>query len=70
MAIGDQVRIVQAFAAAGLSPKLAREVGRAYKRSGENNEAQIPFTIKGQQVSMTKNQWVLTSRDSIFQEFE
>ena len=70
MAIGDQVKIVHAVAAAGLNPDIALEVGRAYKRGGRNDAAPIPYTIHGQEVRLTKNQWVLTSRDSLFQEFQ
>lgn len=70
MAIGDQVKIVHAFAVGGLNADIALEIGKAYKRSNNDNAALFPYTIKGEEISMTKNQWVLTSRDSIFQEFQ
>lgn len=70
MAIGQQVKIVTAEAVAGLNKKIALSVGRAYKRSNHNDQLAIPYTINGQVVSMTKNQWALTARDSLFQEFE
>jgi hypothetical protein len=45
-------------------------IGRAYKRNGLDDSAPIPYTINGTELSMTKNEWVLTSRDSLFQEFD
>jgi hypothetical protein len=62
---GESIKIVFAEAASGLSREQAVRVGRAYKQSGSNDNALI--TIDG--VSMTKNQWALTSRDSLFDTF-
>lgn len=66
---GENIRIVVAEAAAGLSREANIEVGRAYNDSGANDALAIPRTIDGQQVSLTKNEWVFTGRDSLFQTF-
>ncbi len=52
---GDSIRIVMAEAAAGLGTKLCIDVGRDYKR--------------GLIDAKTKNEWVLTGKDSLFQTF-
>ncbi len=52
---GESVRIVIAEAAAGLSREKCIEIGKQYKRG----------TIDAR----TKNEWVLTGRDSLFQTF-
>ena len=52
---GESVRIVIAEAAAGLSREKCIEIGRQYK--------------KGTIDARTKNTWVLTGRDSLFQTF-
>jgi hypothetical protein len=62
---GESIRIVFAEAASGLSREQAVKIGRAYKDSGSDDNAFI--TVDG--VSMTKNQWALTSRDSLFHTF-
>lgn len=66
---GESVRIVIAEAASGLSREAANFIGNAYKNAGGDNNLQIPYTINGQTVSLTKNQWVMTGRDSLFQTF-
>lgn len=66
---GESIKIVIAEAAAGLSREANIEIGKAYKESGANNNLAISRTIDGQQVSMTKNEWVFTGRDSLFQTF-
>jgi hypothetical protein len=50
---GNSVQIVMIEAAAGLSNEMAIEIGRQYKRGDIN--------------ATTKNEWVLTGRDSLFQ---
>ncbi len=52
---GESVRIVVAEGAAGLSRERSIEVGRAYKT--------------GQISNVEKNEWVMSSRDSLFQTF-
>ena len=50
---GESIQIVMIEAAAGLSNEMAIEIGRQYK--------------KGEIDATTKNEWVLTGRDSLFQ---
>lgn len=69
LAPGESVRIVVAEAAAGLSQEANRAIGRAFMRSGNNDNAPITYTVGGQARTMTKNEWVFTSRDSLFQTF-
>ncbi|MFN3596038.1 MAG: hypothetical protein ACK41D_02060 [Rubricoccaceae bacterium] len=69
LAPGESVRIVVAEAAAGLSREANKAIGRAFKNSGNNRAAPIPFTVNGQTFTKTKNEWVFTSRDSLFQTF-
>lgn len=52
---GESIHIVWAEAAAGLSREMCIEIGKQYK--------------KGIIDARTKNQWVLTGRDSLFQTF-
>ena len=83
MAYGDTINIVEAEGAAGLSYKAATDIGAAYKASGYDDLVRIPFDANGDGVIdditwdydvygngsevQTKNQWFLTSRDSMFQ---
>ena len=69
LAPGESVRIVIAEAAAGLSREANMAVGRAYKESGANDSSPITYEFGGQSHTMTKNEWVFTSRDSLFQTF-
>jgi len=66
---GDDVHIVFAEGLAGLSDSAKLEIGIAYKASGADDELEIEWPA-GSNVRMTKNEWVLTSRDSLFQMFE
>jgi len=67
MNIGQSVTLVVGEGAAGLSSKAKLDIGRAYKAGGANKDnILIPYNNK----SMTKNQWVMTARDSIFQMFD
>jgi hypothetical protein len=73
LAPGESVRIVIAEASSGISRDVAEQVGRGFKEdvldpnSGEYEL--IEATVNGQTLSMTKNQWVFTGRDSLFQTF-
>ena len=69
MAPGESIRIVIAEAAAGLSREANIAIGKAYNESGANDSAPITFSVGGQSHTMTKNEWVFTSRDSLFQTF-
>lgn len=62
---GESVRIVMAEGAAGLSREANTAIGRAYRESGANDGLAIAFNGE----SKTKNEWVFTSRDSLFQTF-
>jgi hypothetical protein len=62
---GESIRIVIVEAASGLSRENAIRIGRPYKASGGDDNLLI--NIDG--VSLTKNQWAMTSRDSLFQTF-
>ncbi len=68
LAPGESIRIVIVEGAAGLNREAATRIGEAYKRSGGNNSLLIPYN-DGHSVSasLTKNQWVFTSRDSLIQ---
>ncbi len=69
LAPGESVRIVIAEAAAGLSREANIAIGRAYKDSGANDALPISYEVGGRAHAMTKNEWVFTSRDSLFQTF-
>jgi hypothetical protein len=70
LAPGESIRIVFVEGVAGLSREAAVRIGEAYKRSGGNNTQTIAYN-DGNRVnaSLTKNQWVFTSRDSLMQTF-
>jgi hypothetical protein len=71
MNIGETINIVIAEGAAGLGSKAKLEIGMAYKAGGAiKDEILIPFTVNGQVIQKTKNQWVMTARDSVFQMFD
>ncbi len=63
---GDSVRIVWAECIAGLDMEANIFIGRAFKASGGDVDQDIEFGGE----SMTKNEWCMTSRDSLFQLFE
>lgn len=74
LAPGESIRIVFAEGINGLSTEASIEVGKAYKQSGGDDALLIEFDANGDGVIgaaevMTKNEWVMTSRDSIFQTF-
>ena len=66
---GESVRIVIAEGAAGLSREANIAIGRAYKESGANDDLAISYEVDGSVHSMTKNEWVFASRDSLFRMF-
>ncbi|MXW14814.1 MAG: hypothetical protein F4120_10120 [Rhodothermaceae bacterium] len=69
LAPGERIRIVMAEAASGLSREANSVIGRAYKESVADDSAPITYEVHGQSHTMTKNEWVFTSRDSLFQTF-
>lgn len=80
MAPGEQVRIVVAEGVAGLDQELAYQMGRWHKRNGADEEALYAWNPRTGQpctvgssadcLAMKKNDWVMTSRDSLFKMFE
>lgn len=65
LAPGQSIHIVQAEAAAGLDREACIEIGKAFKSNGGNVNAGITY----KNVTKTKNEWVYTGRDSLFQTF-
>lgn len=85
MAPGESVRIVVVRGVGGLSFDAQLKIGRAYKLNGTNDAKIIEYDADGDgQIdatafdygkydtgaeALTKNQWVMTSRDSLFKTF-
>jgi len=69
---GESVHLVVAEAAAGISWDKNYLIGRAYKRAVNQygNPAADSATVKIGDTRLTKNEWVLTSRDSLMNTFE
>ena len=72
---GESIRIVRIEGMNGLSRQAAIEVGKAYKRSGGDDELLIEYDANadgaiGPGERQTKNYWVLSARDSIFKMIE
>lgn len=65
LAPGESVRIVVAEGANGLSREANAAIGRAFRDSG--NSASAGLTYRGE--TKTKNEWIFTGRDSLFQTF-
>ncbi|MEO0559236.1 MAG: hypothetical protein AAF170_13750 [Bacteroidota bacterium] len=63
---GESIRIVWAEGAAGLSREANTAIGRAFLESG--NDAGAGLTWNGE--TRTKNEWIFTGRDSLFQTFQ
>ncbi len=63
---GESVRIVLAEGVSGLSREAALEIGMQYKESGANDNLALEYNGE----EMTKNEWVMTGRDSLFKTFE
>ncbi len=73
LAPGESVRIVIAEASAGINRDIAEGVGRQFKEiveSGGDQYQDITYEVNGESLSMPKNEWVFSSRDSLFQTFE
>ncbi|MBE2187550.1 MAG: hypothetical protein IAE99_12330 [Rhodothermales bacterium] len=75
LAPGDSVKIVFAVGVSGLSRRNSETIGRAYKAvlaglagDARNGDPVLPVTINGRS-GLTKNGWVFTGRDSLFQTF-
>lgn len=73
---GDQVRIVQAEGVSGLSRKAAYEIGKTYKKLVQQGNPDGPISFDADKdgaveasETMSKNMWVMTTRDSLFQLF-
>ena len=72
---GQEVKIVMAEGVTGLSKDAAFAIGREYRKSGWNDELVIEWDADGngtidEDEAMTKNNWVMTARDSLFQMFQ
>jgi hypothetical protein len=72
---GKEVKIVVAEAVAGLDEDSQWQIGRAYKLSGWDDSIIHDYDADGNGTidadeSMTKNEWVMTARDSLFQTFQ
>ena len=76
LAPGESVKIVIAEGSAGISRDVAAGVGRGFKEIIDANPSNpdvyqdITYEVNGQDLSMSKNEWVFTGRDSLFQTFE
>ena len=73
---GENVRIVIAEGANGLTRKAAVDIGEAYKElfNAGNEDAPIPYDADGDgeiesDERMSKNMWAMTARDSLFKTF-
>ena len=82
MEINDRVRVVEALVADGLRYDAALHIGQAYKQSGFDDETVISYDANSDGVistapfdytrfdtgaeQLTKNQWFLSTRDSMF----
>jgi hypothetical protein len=70
LAPGESVTFIKVEAAAGLSRAANESLGRQYLQAGGGRDnAQLTFNVGGVEHSMTKNEWVMTSRDSLMQTF-
>jgi len=73
---GDDVRIVIAEAADGLSMQMAIKVGRQWKQDANSVPANadpadpITLDVNGTPVTMNKNHWWFSGRDSLFRTFQ
>ena len=65
LAPGESVRVVFAEAAGGLSREANAAIGRAFLESGNNATAGLTYAGE----TKTKNEWIFTGRDSLFQTF-
>lgn len=72
---GLEVKIVIAEGVAGLNEDAQWRLGRAYKLSGWDDDLVLEYDANGNGIidddeAMTKNEWFMTSRDSLFQDFQ
>ena len=65
---GGTVDIVVADGVNGLSMKAKYDIGKLYKATGATPDESAMLEYNG--TSMTKNQWALTAKDSLFQTFD
>jgi hypothetical protein len=66
LAPGEDVRLVIVEGVGGLNYDAKIAIGKAYKESGANDELLIEYNGK----SMTKNEWIMTTKDSLFLTFK
>jgi hypothetical protein len=65
---GGTVDIVVADGVNGLSMKAKYDIGKLYKATGATPDESAMLEYNG--TSMTKNQWALTAKDSLFKTFD
>ena len=65
---GGTVNIVVADGVNGLSMKAKYDIGKLYKATGATPDESAMLEYNG--TSMTKNQWALTAKDSLFKTFD
>ena len=75
MGPGQQVKIVVAEGVAGLAVPAQYKIGREYKLSGWDDSMIHEYDANGNGTidadeAMTKNEWFMTARDSLFQLFQ
>lgn len=66
---GDDVRLVIAHGVQGLDPDAKMGIGAAYKAAGFDDALEIEWPPESGD-ERTKNQWVMSTKDSLFQMFE
>ena len=66
--VGGTVDIVVADGVNGLSMKAKYDIGKLYKATGATPDESAMLEYNG--TSMTKNQWALTAKDSLFKTFD
>ena len=74
LAPGESVRIVWVEGVSGLSIEMARSIGEAYKAFVQDRTADAEHVLRDGSVGvmndLNKNEWVMTSRDSLLHTFE
>ena len=65
---GESVRVVEIEGLDGLDLDARRAIGRAFKdrHFAGNPYGEITYEVGGEEHSMSKNEWVMTGRDSLF----
>ncbi|MCC5925143.1 MAG: T9SS type A sorting domain-containing protein [Bacteroidetes bacterium] len=69
LAPGESVRIVKVEGVSGIGRRAAQVIGEAFKRSGGDDDLQIPYEVDGTVYNFTKNEWVFQGRDSLMLTF-